>query len=255
MNLFMKRLTYILLACLTMLAASSCSTTRVLQDEEYRLARNRIVITNDKEFNTNSLEPYLKQKPNPAILFGWNPFLYVYNWSNGKGKTWDKLVQGLGVEPVVYEADMVDATIENMLSRLTYIGYYGSTIESKIDVKKKDVNVTYNITLGKRLPIKDIEIVLPEEGTFAEDFLADTSAMLINIGDYLSEDILEKESVAYQCDCSREKMEKALIAMGRRDLNELIEEDEGAELTCHFCRTSHQFTKEDLIALMERATR
>jgi outer membrane protein assembly factor BamA len=195
MNLFMKRLTYILLACLTMLAASSCSTTRVLQDEEYRLARNRIVITNDKEFNTNSLEPYLKQKPNPAILFGWNPFLYVYNWSNGKGKTWDKLVQGLGVEPVVYEADMVDATIENMLSRLTYIGYYGSTIESKIDVKKKDVNVTYNITLGKRLPIKDIEIVLPEEGTFAEDFLADTSAMLINIGDYLSEDILEKESV------------------------------------------------------------
>ena len=67
--------------------------------------------------------------------------------------------------------------------------------------------------------------------------------------------ILEKESVSYQCDCSREKMEKALIAMGRRDLNELIEEDEGAELTCHFCRTSHQFTKEDLIALMERATR
>ena len=67
--------------------------------------------------------------------------------------------------------------------------------------------------------------------------------------------ILEKEPVCYQCDCSREKMEKALIAMGRRDLNELIEEDEGAELTCHFCRTSHQFTKEDLIALMERATR
>ncbi len=67
--------------------------------------------------------------------------------------------------------------------------------------------------------------------------------------------ILEKESVSYQCDCSREKMEKALIAMGRRDLNELIEEDEGAELTCHFCRTSHQFTKEDLISLMERATR
>ena len=67
--------------------------------------------------------------------------------------------------------------------------------------------------------------------------------------------ILEKEPVSYQCDCSREKMEKALIAMGRRDLTELMEEDEGAELTCHFCRTSHQFTKEDLAALLERATR
>ena len=190
----MKRLVYILLACLALLAAFSCSTTRVLQDEQYRLARNKIVVTNDKEFNTNSLEPYLKQKPNPSILFGWNPFLYVYNWSNGKGTTWDRLVQGIGVEPVVYEADMVDASIENMLSRLDYLGYYGSIIESKIEVKKKDVNVTYNITLGKRLPIKDIEISLPEDGTFGEDFLADTSAMLVNIGDYLSEDLLEKES-------------------------------------------------------------
>ena len=67
--------------------------------------------------------------------------------------------------------------------------------------------------------------------------------------------ILEKEAVSYQCDCSREKMEKALIAMGKRDLTELMEEDEGAELTCHFCRTSHQFTKEDLQGLLERATR
>ena len=190
----MKRLIYILLACLAVLATSSCSTTRVLQDEEYRLARNKINITNDKEFNTNSLEPYLKQKPNPAILLGWNPFLYVYNWSNGKGKGWDKFVQGIGVEPVVYEADMVDASIENMLSRLNYIGYYGSIIESKIEVKKKNVNVVYNITLGKRLPIKDIEISLPESGTFGEDFMTDTSAMLINIGDYLSEDLLEKET-------------------------------------------------------------
>ena len=191
----MKRLAYILLACFGMLSASSCSTTRVLQDEQYRLARNKINITNDKEFNTNSLEPYLKQKPNPAILLGWNPFLYVYNWSNGNGKAWDKLVQGIGVEPVVYEADMVDASIENMLSRLNYIGYYGSKIESKIDVKKKNVCVTYNITLGKRLPIKDIEIVLPEGGTFSDDFIADTSATLIHLGDFLSEDLLEKESV------------------------------------------------------------
>ncbi len=67
--------------------------------------------------------------------------------------------------------------------------------------------------------------------------------------------ILEKEPVSYQCDCSREKMEKALIALGRQDLQQLIDEDEGAELTCHFCRTAHQFSKEQLMALMERATR
>ena len=191
----MKRGLHILLACIALIAAFSCSTTRVLQDGDYRLARNKITITNDSEFNSNTLEPYLKQKPNPAIILGWNPFLYVYNWSNGKGKAWDKLVQGIGVEPVVYDSDMVEASIANMTDRLTYLGYYGSSVESKVNVKKKNVSVTYDVTLGKRLPIKNIEIDLPSEGTFAADFLADTSSMVIKPGDYLSEDILEKETV------------------------------------------------------------
>ena len=191
----MKRAYQILLTCVALVVAFSCSTTRVLQDGDYRLARNKVNITNNKEFSPNTLEPYLKQKPNPAILLGWNPFLYVYNWSNGKGKTWDKLVQSIGVEPVVYDSDMVEASVANMMNRLTYLGYYGSTVESKVDVKKKNVSVTYNVTLGKRLPIKGIEITLPYEGTFADDFLSDTSAMIIKVGDYLSEDILEQETV------------------------------------------------------------
>ena len=176
------------------LAALSCSTTRVLQDGDYRLAKNKITITNDEDFNPSTLDAYLKQKPNSYFLLGWNPFLYVYNWSNGNGKAWDKLVQSIGVAPVVYEADMVDESIENITNRLNYLGYYGSKVESKIKVNKRSVYVNYDVTLGKRFPIKDIEIVLPEDGTFAEDFLADTSAMLIKPGDFLSEDILEQET-------------------------------------------------------------
>ena len=45
---------------------ASCSTTRVLQDDEYRLAKNQIEIVNDEEFNPNQLTPYLKQKPSPS---------------------------------------------------------------------------------------------------------------------------------------------------------------------------------------------
>lgn len=67
--------------------------------------------------------------------------------------------------------------------------------------------------------------------------------------------ILDKEPLKYQCDCSREKMEKALIAMGRAELQSLIEEDGKAELTCYFCRTAHTFTKEQLLDLLNRATR
>ncbi len=191
----MKTLTRIALAAILLITAFSCSTTRVLQDGEYRLAKNKVTVTNSKTFNSGSLDPYLKQKPNSYFLLGWNPFLYVYNWQNGKGKAWDKLVKRLGVEPVVYDAEMVDASIENITDRLTYLGYYGSTVDSRINVKKKRVYVTYDITLGKRFPIRDIEITLPEGGAFRKDFMSDTSSMLVKPGDYLSEDILEKETV------------------------------------------------------------
>ena len=67
--------------------------------------------------------------------------------------------------------------------------------------------------------------------------------------------LLSREPLAYACDCSREKMEKALIALGRGELEQLINEDQGAELTCHFCRAAHRFSKEDLQNLFERATK
>ena len=66
--------------------------------------------------------------------------------------------------------------------------------------------------------------------------------------------ILSRETVKYQCDCSRDKMEKALIALGRTELQQLIDEDGQAELTCHFCRTAHHFSRQELTKLLERAS-
>lgn len=185
----MKRIFLAILAAASLLAASSCSTTRALQDGEYRLRRNKIEVTNDDEFNTNVLTPYIKQRS-----IGWTPFMTVYNWTNGKGKAWDKLVQKVGVAPVVYDASMVDESIEGIEKHLEYLGYYGSKAESQINVNKRRVDVTYKVTLGKRFPISDINITLPSRGEFREAFLADTSAMTIRKGDFLSEAALETET-------------------------------------------------------------
>lgn len=174
--------------------AISCSTTKVLQENEYRLVDNNIRVTNDKRFNTNSLTPYLKQKPNPSLIFGWNPFLSVYNWSNGNGKGWDRLVQRIGQAPVIYDEDMVDSSIGNILNHLEYQGYYGSKVDTDVKVKRKKVYVSYNVTLGKRYPVSSIEYALPSRGEFSEIFLQDTSKMSFRTGDYLSEAALETES-------------------------------------------------------------
>ena len=188
----MKRLRTIAILAFAGLAAVSCSTTRVLQDDQYRLAKNRIEIVNDKDFNPSSLNPYIKQKHK-----GWSPFLYVYNWANGKGKLWDKLVRKIGVAPIVYDPELVDNSIENIDNHLEYLGYYGSTTESEIKVKKKSVEVIYKVNLGDRIPIRDLEITLPQRGEFPEAFLSDTASMSVKPGTYLSEASLEAETERY----------------------------------------------------------
>ena len=62
--------------------------------------------------------------------------------------------------------------------------------------------------------------------------------------------ILERTPLRYRCTCSRERMEKALISLGRKDLQSLIDDDKGAELICHFCRSKYNFTTEQLKDLL-----
>ncbi len=67
--------------------------------------------------------------------------------------------------------------------------------------------------------------------------------------------VLERAPLRYHCSCSRYRMEKALISLGRRELQTLIDEDTGAELGCHFCHSQYAFTTDDLKDLLARATR
>ena len=62
-------------------------------------------------------------------------------------------------------------------------------------------------------------------------------------------EILEKRPVEYRCDCSRERMERALISLGREELRAMIDEQGGAELTCRFCDNVQRFSREELEAL------
>ena len=62
--------------------------------------------------------------------------------------------------------------------------------------------------------------------------------------------ILERYEVDFVCDCNKDRLEKALISIGRTELEEIIEEDEGAELVCHFCNEKYHFNKEELQKLL-----
>jgi molecular chaperone Hsp33 len=63
-------------------------------------------------------------------------------------------------------------------------------------------------------------------------------------------DTLEKRELAFACSCSRERIERVLFSMGRRELVSLREEQHGADVTCEFCGKKYSFSEEDLSHLI-----
>lgn len=62
--------------------------------------------------------------------------------------------------------------------------------------------------------------------------------------------VLEKRPVEYRCYCSRERVTRALVSMGREELRALIEEQGAAELTCQFCDAIYRYSKDELEAVL-----
>ena len=62
---------------------------------------------------------------------------------------------------------------------------------------------------------------------------------------------LEGRKVAYKCNCSRDRMERNLMAIGKKDLTELSEDPNGIDLECHFCDQKYHFSQEDVLGMLE----
>ena len=67
-------------------------------------------------------------------------------------------------------------------------------------------------------------------------------------------EILEQAPVQFYCNCDKERVEKALISIGRKELQERIDEDKTIEVICHFCNRNYEFTVEELQGLLARAS-
>ncbi|MFT4105990.1 MAG: Hsp33 family molecular chaperone HslO [Lacrimispora sp.] len=72
------------------------------------------------------------------------------------------------------------------------------------------------------------------------------------LGD-LGLDMMEQVPTRFFCNCDKARVEKALVSIGRKELQEMIEEGEPIEVNCHFCSRNYEFTSEDLKELYEKA--
>lgn len=65
-------------------------------------------------------------------------------------------------------------------------------------------------------------------------------------------EMFETVPVSYKCNCSRERMQRNLLSLGKKDLKEIAEDETGAELTCHFCNDRYHFTQKEIINFLNQ---
>jgi molecular chaperone Hsp33 len=102
------------------------------------------------------------------------------------------------------------------------------------DIKDEEITQIEN-------SLKNIKPVstLINEGLTPEEIIA-------NILPEFDMEIIDKMDLEYKCDCSREKIEAMLVSLGKKELEDIINEDGKAEVVCHFCNTKYNFDKSEL---------
>ncbi len=171
------------------------------------------------------------------------------------------VIRDLGLkEPYIGQSNIVTGEIaEDITHYFAYSEQQPSAVALGVIVDKDLTIKAAGGFIIQTLPNANENII-----TILEDRLSyiEPISQLIDKG-YSPEDILEhicdgfgmeikdKQEVQLKCDCSLERIERALISIGEEELKKIIEEDGNAELVCHFCNEKYQFDKQKLTNLLE----
>ena len=93
--------------------------------------------------------------------------------------------------------------------------------------------------LERRLQKVDSVTAMLEDGMLPEDILGEL------VGSFGLQ-ITQKHEVSFACSCSKERIEKALISIGPKDIREMIDEGRPVEVGCQFCGRKYTFDMDDL---------
>lgn len=80
-------------------------------------------------------------------------------------------------------------------------------------------------------------------------------SIALTVLDGLEPNLLDSRETSYHCDCSRERVIRALVSLGRDELTKMAEEEEKTEVSCHFCNKKYTFTSDEIAGLVKGASK
>ncbi|MFO7887830.1 MAG: Hsp33 family molecular chaperone HslO [Eubacteriales bacterium] len=198
-----------------------------------------------------------------------NPRFFVEDKENGKlnvGKAVGiegtlKVIRDIGMkEPYVGQSQLVTGEIAEDVASYYFESEQQPTVIGLGVLVDKDTSVKSagGFMIQTMPDLKEEEIVQIEKQIAklknVSDYFKEGSSLEKIAQEILSDfeiEITEKIPVNYKCDCSKNRIEEALISMGKEDLEKIIKEDGKAEVSCRFCNKKYNFNKKDLQEILE----
>ena len=172
----------------------------------------------------------------------------------GEGKL--TIIKDFGLkEPYIGQTDLVTGEIaEDLTAYFAYSEQQPSSVALGVLV-----NVDYSIKAAGGFIVQLMPFTEEEEIDILEKNLSNIKAVsdmiceennlekiIERVFDKLGVNILEEIQVSLKCDCLREKMQRALISIGKSELEDILQNEKETYLQCHFCNTKYHFSEDDL---------
>lgn len=171
------------------------------------------------------------------------------------------VIKDIGLkEPYIGQTHLVSGEIAEDLT------YYFATSEQVPSSVALGVLMEKNNTVKQAggfiiqlMPFADEELITALEERL-KDFSSITSLldqgltpedMMNRLFEGYDVNIMDTIPTAYHCDCSKERVYEAVMSIGRRDIEEMIEEEKPIEVNCHFCGKNYTFDVEDLKSMLK----
>lgn len=138
--------------------------TKFVPEGQYLLNKANVKVVDTKDVATSELSSYLQQKQNTEILGFLKLQLGIYNTASLDTTKWtSKNARRIGEPPVVFSPELTDKSVVQLQKAMQNKGYFNAVVDTTMKVKKRKVDVTYNIEAGKPYIIRRYNVQFSQD--------------------------------------------------------------------------------------------
>ena len=191
-----KNIRRYILPLLCLLLLSACNTTKFVPEDKYLLNKAKIEVADTKQVSAGDLRGFLRQKPNTEILGFWKLQLDIYNTapadtSTKSRKRLARNAHKLGEAPEIYDEALTRASMEQLNKAMHNKGYFHSSVDTLLRLKKRKMNITYRVTAREPYRLRNCSYLL--QNSELMQVASDQRRTLLKEGMLFDADVLDSE--------------------------------------------------------------